>query len=87
MDSFKITEMNKTLGQVFDAASRRAVALTESGKRKYVLMAAFHYDQLLHKSDPRPAYSTDKMPSDVQEMVLAALDQDPECQQAFKRDP
>ena len=68
---------------VLDAASGRTVALTESGKRKYILMAADHHDQLFHKSDPRLNYSTYNAPSDVQEMVLAALEQDPESLSPF----
>ena len=53
MESFTVTKLNKTPSAVLDAAHRRPIELTERGKRKYVLMAADHYDKLFKTVDPR----------------------------------
>ena len=73
MDSFTVTKLNKTPSEVLDAAYRNPVELTERGKRKYVVMAADHYDRFI-KSDPRRAYYRPDAPEDIKAQILAALD-------------
>jgi prevent-host-death family protein len=76
MESFTVTKLNKTPSQVLDAAHRRPVALTERGKRKYVLMAADHYDKLFKTPDTRRAYSIRDLPPDIEDMLVKALDEE-----------
>jgi prevent-host-death family protein len=73
MDSFTVTKLNKTPSEVLDAAYRKPVALTERGRRKYVLMASDHYDRIV-RSDSRQAYFLPEAPDDVKAEILAALD-------------
>jgi antitoxin Phd len=79
MDSFTVTKLNKTPSEVLDAAYRRPVELTEHGRRKYVVMAADHYDRLV-RTDPRKAYYLPDAPDQVKAEILAALDADGELQ-------
>jgi prevent-host-death family protein len=79
MDSFTVTKLNKTPGEVLDAAYRRPVELTEHGRRKYVVMAADHYDRLI-RTDPRKPYYLPDAPDQVKAEILTALDVDDEPQ-------
>ncbi len=79
MDSFTVTKLNKTPSEVLDAAYRKPVELTEHGRRKYVVMAADHYDRLM-RTDPREAYYLPDAPDEVKAEILAALDEDVEPQ-------
>jgi prevent-host-death family protein len=76
MESFTVTKLNKTPSAVLDAAHRRPVELTERGKRKYVLMAADHYDKLFKTPDTRRAYSIHGLPPDIEDMLVKALDEE-----------
>jgi antitoxin Phd len=76
MESFTVTKLNKTPSTVLDAAHRRPVELTERGKRKYVLMAADHYDEIFKKADARRAYSIYDLPPDLEDMLVKALDRE-----------
>ena len=73
MDSFTVTKLNKMPSQVLDAAYRRPVELTEHGRRKYVVMAADHYDRMV-RIDPRKAYYLPDAPDEVRAEILVALD-------------
>ena len=79
MDSYTVTKLNKTPSEVLDAAYRRPVQLTEHGRRKYVVMAADHYDRMV-RTDPRKAYHLPDAPDDVKAEILAALDVEGEAQ-------
>jgi prevent-host-death family protein len=46
MERFTVTRLNRTPGQILDAAHRGPVELTERGRRKFVILAADHYDRL-----------------------------------------
>jgi prevent-host-death family protein len=50
MERFTVTRLNRTPGQILDAAYRGPVELTERGKRKFVILAADHYDRLKGES-------------------------------------
>jgi prevent-host-death family protein len=76
MESFTVTKLNKTPSEVLDAAHRRPVELTERGKRKYVLMAADHYDKMVKTADPRRAYSIHDLPPDIEDMLVTAIDRE-----------
>jgi len=76
MESFTVTKLNKTPSEVLDAAYRRPVELTERGKRKYVLMAADHYDKLFKTADSRRATSIHDLPPDIEDMLVKSIDQE-----------
>ena len=73
MDPFSVTKLNRAIGEVLGAAHRRPVALTDRGKRKYILMASDHYDRIV-KTDPRRTYYLPEALDDMKAEILAALD-------------
>jgi prevent-host-death family protein len=75
MDSFPVTKLNRAAGEVLDAAYRRPVELTERGKRKYVLMAADHYDRVVG-AQSQLAYTIENAPQDIHDELMKALDAD-----------
>jgi antitoxin Phd len=52
MQKFPVTKLNRTAGEVLDAAHRGPVELTHRGRRKYVLMPADQYDRLVDRHAP-----------------------------------
>jgi antitoxin Phd len=75
VESFTVTKLNKMPSEVLDAAYRRPVELTERGRRKYVVMAADHYDRIV-RTDLRQAYYLPDAPEEVKAEILAALEAD-----------
>jgi antitoxin Phd len=76
MDSFPITKLNRAASEVLDAAHRRPVELTERGKRKYVLMAADHYDTIFNRADTRRVFATDNLPPEIRDLILNGINQE-----------
>jgi antitoxin Phd len=76
MDSFPITKLNRAASEVLDVAHRRPVELTERGKRKYVLMAADHYDTMFKRTDTRRAFATNNLPPDIKDLILNGINQE-----------
>lgn len=76
MAQFTLTDLSSRPGDVVEAAMRGPVDITRHGKRKFVLVAADHYDRMAARADVRRAYHVDDMPNDVAEMVLAGLERE-----------
>jgi antitoxin Phd len=76
MAQFSLTDLNNRPGEVIEAAIRGPVDLTRHGKRKFVLLSADRYDEIVARGDVRRAYHVDDMPADVAEMLLASLERD-----------
>jgi antitoxin Phd len=47
MREFSLTQLNRSSGEVVEAAFRGPIALTDRGKRKFVIIAAEDYDRLV----------------------------------------
>jgi antitoxin Phd len=73
---YTLTDLNNRAGEVIEAAIRGPVDITKHGKRKFVILSADRYDEIIAQGDVRRAYHVDDMPSDVAEMVLAGLERE-----------
>jgi antitoxin Phd len=72
MNSFPVTKLNRTAGEVLDAAVRGPVELTHRGRRKYVLMPADHFDRLIASQSPR-VLNINTMSNEDRDMILTGL--------------
>jgi prevent-host-death family protein len=69
MKTFTFSDMNRTPGEILDAALVEPVALTKRGKRKLVVMSAADFQKLPY----RQAYTIEEAPDHVIEKLAAAL--------------
>ena len=76
MPKYSLTDLSNKSGEIAEAAIRGPVTITRRGKRKFVLMAAEDYDRLVGAADVRRAYHVDDMPTEIADMMLAALIRD-----------
>jgi prevent-host-death family protein len=74
MAQFSLTDLSNRPGEVIEAAIRGPVDITRHGKRKFVLLAADHYDRMAARADVRRAYHVDNVPDDIAEMMIASLE-------------
>ena len=73
MDSFPVTKLNRTAGEVLDAAVRGPVELTHRGRRKYVLMPVDQFDRMIASQVPR-VLNVKTMSNADRAMLLAGLE-------------
>jgi prevent-host-death family protein len=66
MKTYTFSDMNRTPGEILDAALVEPVVLTKRGKRKLVVMSAVAFDVLKHGR----AFGIDTMPDVLAEMIL-----------------
>lgn len=72
MKSYSLTDLSNKSGEIADAAFREPVAITKRGKRKFVLLAADHYERLIERS-ARRAVHVDDLTDDDAARYIAAL--------------
>lgn len=70
--SFTTSDLNKHLGDVLDAASRRPVSITRHGKPRYVLTSAEHFARLKGEAQTRRAFRAETVPADLRNALLAS---------------
>lgn len=77
MKHFPSTELKRTLGDVFDIASREPIAITKHTKPRFVLMS---YEAYIARfpEDTRKAYGVEEMPDEHLAMLESALADLPE---------
>ena len=75
VDEFPKTAMNRKATDVWAAAMRGPVSLSDHGTSRFVLMPRDMFDDLTERADLRVAGRTSEMPQDEADAVLAALDE------------
>lgn len=73
IDEFPKTAINRRAGDVFAAASRGPVSLSDHGTSRFVLMPRDHYDDLTARADPRIVRASSETPEDEANALLAVL--------------
>jgi prevent-host-death family protein len=71
MKTFTYSDLNRTPGEILDAALVEPIALTKRGKCKLVVMSAVQYEVLAFG----PAFSMDNLPEALRDAILETLDQ------------
>jgi antitoxin Phd len=79
MSHYSLTDLGNKSGEIAEAAIRGPVTITRRGKRKFVLLAAEDYDRLVDAAGTRRAFHVDDMPTDVADMLRAALTKNKGC--------
>ena len=74
MRSFTISDMNKQVGEITDAARKAPVVITRHRKPRFVLMSMEHYERLRGTDDPRRAYGAGETPEDISAQFATELD-------------
>lgn len=73
MKQFTFSDMNRSSGEILEAALIEPVALTKRGKEKLVILSAAQYHQLVGKSHA-VAYTVEDAPDDVHNELVSGLD-------------
>lgn len=74
MAQFTLTQLSNQPGEVIEAAIRGPVDLTRHGKRKFVLLSADRYDEIVSRGDVRRAYTVENVPDDIRAMMIESLE-------------
>ena len=68
--SYSTSDLNKHLGDVLDAASRRPVSITRHGKARFVIASAEYFERLKGQADTRQSWRTDSIPRPLLKAML-----------------
>ncbi|WP_108816559.1 type II toxin-antitoxin system prevent-host-death family antitoxin [Loktanella sp. Alg231-35] len=74
VDEFPKTAMNRKATDVWMAASRGPVSLSDHGTSRFVLMPRDMFDDLTSRADPRTVRATSETPDDEADALLQVLD-------------
>lgn len=72
-EEFPKTSINRRAGDVWAAAARGPVSLSDHGTSRFVVMSRDHYDQLVGQSDPQVARATAEITGDEADQLTAVL--------------
>ena len=75
IDEFPKTAINRKATDVWTAATRGPVSLSDHGTSRFVLMPRDMFDELTSRADPRIARATSETPEDEAEALLRILDE------------
>lgn len=75
IDEFPKTAINRKATDVWTAAMRGPVSLSDHGTSRFVLMPRDMFDDLTSRADPRIARATSETPEDEAEALLRILDE------------
>ena len=75
LEEFPKTAMNRKATDVWSAATRGPVSLSDHGTSRFVLMPRDLFDALTSRADPRIARATTDIPEDEADAILAVLDE------------
>lgn len=70
---FPKTSINRRAGDVWAAASRGPVSLSDHGTSRFVVMSREQFDALVRRSDPRMARATADIPKDEADELTRVL--------------
>lgn len=74
-EEFPKTAINRKASDVWAAAMRGPVSLSDHGTSRFVLMPRSMYDDLIFQTDQRIARATAETPKDEAEILLSVLDE------------
>lgn len=74
VDEFPKTAMNRKATDVWLAATRGPVSLSDHGTSRFVLMPRDMFDELTSKADPRIVRATSEIPDEEADALLKVLD-------------
>ena len=80
MQTFTLTELANKCGEVAEAAYRGPVAITRRGRRKLVLIAADHYEQLAGGSRRRSVHVQDLSTDEAADYMEALVGRVVDCE-------
>ncbi|MGB3312809.1 MAG: type II toxin-antitoxin system prevent-host-death family antitoxin [Albidovulum sp.] len=72
-EEFPKTSMNRRAGDVWAAAAKGPVSLSDHGTSRFVVMTREQFDALVGRSDPRIARATADIPLDEAEELMRVL--------------
>ena len=79
IDEVPKTAINRKATDVWTAATRGPVSLSDHGTSRFVLMPRDMFDELTSRADPRIARATSETPEDEAEALLRILDEVTSC--------
>lgn len=72
-EEFPKTSINRRAGDVWAAAARGPVSLSDHGTSRFVVMSREQFDALIDRSDPRVARATADIPADEAARLTTVL--------------
>ena len=75
LKEFPKTAMNRKAADVWSAATRGPVSLSDHGTSRFVIMPRDLFDELTSRADPRITRATSDIPEDEAEALLSVLDE------------
>ena len=72
-EEFPKTSINRRAGDVWAAAARGPVSLSDHGTSRFVVMSRAQFDALVGRSDPRVARATADIPADEAARLTSIL--------------
>lgn len=73
IDEFPKTSMNRQAGDIWAAAARGPVSLSDHGKSRFVLMSREQFDQLVSRGKSRKVRATAAVPQKEADKLVAYL--------------
>ena len=74
MKQFTFSEMNRSSGEILEAALIEPVVLTKHGKEKLYVISAREFNRMRGKPSPTKAYSLHDAPEDVHNELMSGID-------------
>lgn len=75
IEEFPKTAINRKATDVWTAATRGPVSLSDHGTSRFVLMPRDMFDELTSRADPRIVRATEDTPQDEADALLKVLDE------------
>lgn len=74
MKQYTFSDMNRSSGEILEAAMIEPVVLTKHGKEKLFVLSARDYHRMRGEPSATKSYSLHDMPDDVHEELMSGLD-------------
>ncbi len=74
MKRFTFSDMNRSSGEILEAAMLEPVVLTKHGKEKLVIVSARDYHRMRGEPSPAKSYFRHEAPNDVHVELISGID-------------
>ncbi len=74
MRQFTFSEMNRSSGEILEAALIEPVVLTKHGKEKLYVLSAREYHRMRGEPSPTRAYSLHDVPDVIHDELMSGID-------------
>lgn len=74
MKQYTFSEMNRSSGEILEAALVEPVVLTKHGKEKLYVLSARDYHRMRGEPSPTKAYSLHDAPDEVHDELMSGID-------------